>query len=56
MNFTERLRRNELLLGTMLTLPSPEVAEMIAACGYDWLFLDGEHGAEVEAEHGSQNE
>ena len=44
MNFTERLRRNELLLGTMLTLPSPEVAEMIAACGYDWLFLDGEHG------------
>jgi len=44
MNFTQRLRRNELLLGTMLTLPSPEVAEMIAACGYDWLFMDGEHG------------
>ena len=44
MNFTERLRRNEVLLGTMLTLPSPEVAEIIAACGYDWLFLDGEHG------------
>ncbi len=44
MNFTQRLRKNELLLGTMLTLPSPEVAEMIAACGYDWLFMDGEHG------------
>jgi len=44
MNFTQRLRDNELLLGTMLTLPSPEVAEMIAACGYDWLFVDGEHG------------
>ena len=44
MNFTQRLRQNELLLGTMLTLPSPEVAEMIAACGYDWLFMDGEHG------------
>jgi len=43
MNFTQRLRQNELLLGTMLTLPSPEVAEMIAACGYDWLFMDGEH-------------
>jgi 2-keto-3-deoxy-L-rhamnonate aldolase RhmA len=43
MNFTQRLRDNELLLGTMLTLPSPEVAEMIAACGYDWLFMDGEH-------------
>jgi 2-dehydro-3-deoxyglucarate aldolase len=44
MNFTQRLRQNELLLGTMLTLPSPEVAEMIASCGYDWLFMDGEHG------------
>jgi 2-keto-3-deoxy-L-rhamnonate aldolase RhmA len=44
MNFTQRLRRNDLLLGTMLTLPSPEVAEMVAACGYDWLFMDGEHG------------
>jgi 2-dehydro-3-deoxyglucarate aldolase len=45
MNFTQRLRQNELLLGTMLTLPSPEVAEMIASCGYDWLFMDGEHGS-----------
>ena len=44
MNFRQRLRQNELLLGTMLTLPSPEVAEIIAACGYDWLFMDGEHG------------
>ena len=45
MSFAERLRRNERLFGTMLTLPSPEVAEMIAACDYDWLFLDGEHGS-----------
>ncbi len=45
MNFTQRLRQNDLLLGTMLTLPSPEVAEMIASCGYDWLFMDGEHGS-----------
>ena len=44
MNFTQRLRQNDLLLGTMLTLPSPEVAEMIAGCGFDWLFMDGEHG------------
>jgi len=43
MNFTQRLRQNDLLLGTMLTLPSPEVAEIISACGYDWLFMDGEH-------------
>ena len=44
MNFTQRLRQNDLLIGTMLTLPSPEIAEMIAGCGYDWLFMDGEHG------------
>lgn len=45
MNFTSRLRQNDLLIGTMLTIPAPEVAEMIAKCGFDWLFMDGEHGA-----------
>ncbi len=44
MNFKTRLQQNERLIGTMLTLPSPEVAEMISKCGYDWLFIDGEHG------------
>ncbi|TNF88769.1 MAG: hypothetical protein JSU67_07315 [Gammaproteobacteria bacterium] len=43
MNFAERLRKNEILVGTMLTIPAPEVAEMIAKCGFDWLFMDGEH-------------
>ena len=45
MSFCKRLRNNELLLGTMLTLPAPEVAEMISRCGFDWLFMDGEHSA-----------
>ena len=44
MNFKARLQQNERLIGTMLTLPSPEVAEMISNCGFDWLFIDGEHG------------
>lgn len=43
MNFSERLRNGDLLLGTMLTVPAPEIAEMIAKCGFDWLFMDGEH-------------
>ena len=43
MNFSQRLRNNELLLGTMLTIPAPEIAEMAAKCGFDWLFMDGEH-------------
>lgn len=43
-DFMTRLRQGELLLGTMLSLPSPETAEIISHCGFDWLFLDGEHG------------
>lgn len=42
--FRARLRNNELLLGTMVTLPTPAVAEIFAALGFDWLFVDGEHG------------
>ena len=45
MSFTKKLRNKEKLLGTMLTLPSPEIAEMVSQRGYDWLFMDGEHGA-----------
>lgn len=38
-----RLRAGQRLVGTMLTLPSPAVAEILASCGFDWLFVDGEH-------------
>ncbi len=43
MSFRQRLIDKELLFGTMLTIPAPEVAEMVAKCGFDWLFMDGEH-------------
>ena len=43
-SFAERLRAGEHLLGTIVTLPSPEAAELLALCGYDWLFIDLEHG------------
>jgi 2-dehydro-3-deoxyglucarate aldolase len=39
----ERLHQGELLVGTMLTLPYPEIAEIMKLAGFDWLFLDGEH-------------
>jgi len=42
--FPERLAAREPLLGTILTLPSPEAAEIFAAAGFDWLFVDMEHG------------
>jgi 2-keto-3-deoxy-L-rhamnonate aldolase RhmA len=43
-DFRARLRRGDRLIGTMVTLPSPEVTEVLASVGFDWLFLDAEHG------------
>jgi 4-hydroxy-2-oxoheptanedioate aldolase len=40
----ERLRNGEVVLGTLLPLPSPEVAEIIGIAGYDCIVLDSEHG------------
>jgi len=45
MSFAERLRKGELLIGTLISLPSPEITEILANTGYDWLFIDAEHGA-----------
>lgn len=42
-NFRSRLKNGELLLGTMITLTTPETAEILAEAGFDWLFIDGEH-------------
>lgn len=43
--FAERLRQRELLLGTIVTLRAPEVAEVLSTGGLDWLFVDTEHAA-----------
>lgn len=45
LSFAERLRRGHRLIGTLVSLPSPEIAEILAGCGFDWLFIDAEHGA-----------
>ena len=45
MNFRNRLKRGEPLVGTLLTLDSLDVAEILSQVGYDWLFLDLEHSA-----------
>lgn len=42
--FRTRLLGGELLVGTMVTLNAPPVAELLAMVGYDWLFIDAEHG------------
>ncbi|MCA9099180.1 MAG: 2,4-dihydroxyhept-2-ene-1,7-dioic acid aldolase [Planctomycetaceae bacterium] len=43
-DFRARLKRGERLLGTMVTLGCPATAEILAGIGFDWLFVDGEHG------------
>ncbi len=42
--FRDRLLAGERLVGTLISLPSPELAEIASAAGFDWLFLDMEHG------------
>lgn len=44
-SFASRLRNNERLIGTLLSLNSAELAEIMVKVGYDWLFIDAEHGA-----------
>jgi len=44
-DFRSRLLNHETLLGTMVTLASASTAEVLADAGFDWLFIDTEHGA-----------
>lgn len=43
--FRKRLQGDQTLYGTLLNLPSAAIAEVLAAAGFDWLFIDAEHGA-----------
>ncbi|MCA9216543.1 MAG: 2,4-dihydroxyhept-2-ene-1,7-dioic acid aldolase [Planctomycetales bacterium] len=49
-DFRKRLRSGEKLYGTMVTLTTPSVAEIFADLGFDWLFVDAEHGPFETAE------
>jgi 2-keto-3-deoxy-L-rhamnonate aldolase RhmA len=40
----ERLRAGEPVFGVSVMIPSPQIVEMIAAAGFDWVLLDCEHG------------
>ncbi|MCG8324209.1 MAG: aldolase/citrate lyase family protein [Thiotrichales bacterium] len=43
--FSKRLRDGETLIGCMVTLECTDTAELLAGTGFDWLFIDAEHGA-----------
>jgi 2-keto-3-deoxy-L-rhamnonate aldolase RhmA len=40
-----RMENGESAIGTMVTLPSTDVVEIMTLAGFEWLFIDGEHGA-----------
>ena len=44
-SFRQRLQAGEVLLSTLVSLPSPEITELLSKLNFDWLFIDGEHGA-----------
>ena len=48
--FRERFLSGERLFATMLTLPSGAVAEILGDVGFDWIFVDAEHGPIEAAE------
>lgn len=41
----EALKESKPLIGTLLTVDSTEVAEALALSGFDWIFIDLEHGS-----------
>jgi 2-dehydro-3-deoxyglucarate aldolase len=40
-----RLRSDQPTVGTWMQIPSPDVAELLASGGFDWVTIDLEHGA-----------
>ena len=40
----ERLDNGQAALGLIVSMPSPETTQILAQAGFDWLFLDMEHG------------
>lgn len=43
-SFANRIRNAELLLGTVISFRSAESCEVLSLSGFDWLFIDAEHG------------
>jgi len=41
--FRIQLKTGKPLIGTLITLPSPAIAEIFMEAGFDWLFIDLEH-------------
>jgi 2-keto-3-deoxy-L-rhamnonate aldolase RhmA len=44
-SFKKKLELRKPLIGTLVTMGAPEVAEMLSRVGFDWLWIDMEHAA-----------
>lgn len=44
MTFKDRLKAGKPLIGTLISLGSTAVTEAVSRCGFDWLWIDMEHG------------
>ena len=44
-SFAERLANKENLVGTIVSINSPAIVELMSQRDFDWLFIDAEHGA-----------
>jgi 2-keto-3-deoxy-L-rhamnonate aldolase RhmA len=44
-SFRSALKSGKQLNGLLITVPSPELVEIVSAAGFDWLFFDLEHSA-----------
>lgn len=42
--FKQRLQAGELVVAPMITMASETVAEILSGSGFDWFFVDAEHG------------
>ena len=42
--FLEKVRRDEFPIGAVVGLADPTVTELAANVGFDFVFIDGEHG------------
>lgn len=40
----EKLQKNEPAIGVSIMIPSPQLVEMVAKLGFDWVLIDCEHG------------
>ena len=42
--FLEKIRRGEMPIGAVTTFADPAVTELTAEAGFDFVWIDGEHG------------